>query len=87
MGRVRPEIVKRTARELLEKYRKAFTTDFEHNKQMVMKLTNVKSKKLRNKIEQLKARGIEFKITSMPIGVCVVYELESVRYKPEIPLV
>ena len=50
MGRVRPEIVKRTARELLEKYRKAFTNDFEHNKQMVMKLTTVKSKKLRNKI-------------------------------------
>lgn len=53
----------------------------------IIKLCSNDEEWIRNKIEQLKARGIEFKITSMPIGVCVVYELESVRYKPEIPLV
>ncbi len=50
MGKVRISIIKRTARELLEKYPDLFTRDFEHNKQVVKKLLDVDSKKLRNKI-------------------------------------
>lgn len=50
MGKVRSVIIKRTARELLEKYEKHFTLDFEHNKEMVAKLIDAPSKKLRNKI-------------------------------------
>ena len=50
MGKVRSVIIKRTARELLEKYEKHFTLDFEHNKKMVAKLIDSPSKKLRNKI-------------------------------------
>ncbi|MEM4817154.1 MAG: 30S ribosomal protein S17e, partial [Desulfurococcaceae archaeon] len=37
-------------RELIEKYRELFTRDFEHNKRIIVKLINVKSKKLRNQI-------------------------------------
>uniref|UniRef100_A0A7J3PK55 Small ribosomal subunit protein eS17 n=1 Tax=Staphylothermus marinus TaxID=2280 RepID=A0A7J3PK55_STAMA len=50
MGKIRIRIVKRTARELIEKYREMFTRDFEHNKRIIVKLINVKSKKLRNQI-------------------------------------
>ena len=50
MGKVRISIVKRTARELLEKYPELFTDDFEHNKNMVKKLIETDSKRLRNRI-------------------------------------
>ncbi len=50
MGKVRPSIVKRTARKLLSMYPDLFTGDFEHNKQMVKKLIETPSKKLRNQI-------------------------------------
>ena len=50
MGKVRTTVVKRTARKLLERYPDLFTGDFEHNKMVVSKLVEVKSKKLRNQI-------------------------------------
>jgi small subunit ribosomal protein S17e len=50
MGKVRPTIVKRTARKLLEMYPDLFTRDFEHNKRVVSQLIEYKSKKLRNQI-------------------------------------
>ncbi len=50
MGKVRIRLVKRTARELLEKYPDLFTTDFEHNKMVVKNLIDTKSKRIRNRI-------------------------------------
>ncbi|HIP65347.1 MAG TPA: 30S ribosomal protein S17e [Pyrodictium sp.] len=50
MGKVRPGLVKRTARKLLEMYPDLFTEDFEHNKRVVSMLLEVESKKLRNQI-------------------------------------
>ncbi len=50
MGKVRIRLVKRTARELLEKYPDLFTKDFEHNKLVVRKLVDTKSKRLSNRI-------------------------------------
>ncbi len=50
MGKVRPTIVKRTARKLLEMYPDLFTRDFEHNKKVVAQLIEYRSKKLRNQI-------------------------------------
>ncbi|MET1160243.1 MAG: 30S ribosomal protein S17e [Thermoprotei archaeon] len=50
MGKIRTKLVKRTARELLEKYPDLFTRDFEHNKRVVSKLIDTPSKKLRNQI-------------------------------------
>ncbi len=50
MGKVRPKLVKRVARELLTKYPDLFKRDFEHNKKVVSKLAVIPSKKLRNQI-------------------------------------
>ena len=50
MGKVRTEQVKRIARELLDMYEDKFTTDFEANKKLVVALTNISSKKLRNRV-------------------------------------
>ena len=50
MGKVRPKLIKNIARELLELYPDKFTTDFEVNKKLVQMLTDIKSKKLRNRV-------------------------------------
>lgn len=50
MGKVRTKLVKRIARELLERYPDLFTRDFNTNKQLVSKLAIIPSKKLRNQI-------------------------------------
>ena len=49
-GKVRIELEKRLARELVERFPDKFTTDFENNKKLVESLTNISSKKLRNRI-------------------------------------
>lgn len=49
-GKVRIELEKRIARELVERFPDKFTTDFETNKKLVESLTNISSKKLRNRI-------------------------------------
>jgi len=50
LGKVRTEYIKRTARELVERFPDKFTTDFENNKKVVDALTRVSSTKLRNRI-------------------------------------
>ena len=50
MGKVRTKMIKRTAKELLEKYPDAFTNDFEHNKKVVSQLVITGSKRVRNQI-------------------------------------
>ena len=50
MGKVRPEQVKKIARELVRRYPDKFTTDFENNKKLVESLTKVSSTRLRNRI-------------------------------------
>ena len=50
MGKVRPSFIKTTARKLLEMYPDQFTTDFEENKKKVAELTNVTSKRVRNRV-------------------------------------
>ncbi|AFK22840.1 30S ribosomal protein S17e [Pyrococcus sp. ST04] len=50
MGKIRQGFIKRVARELVNKYPNEFTTDFEHNKKKVQELTNVTSKRIRNRI-------------------------------------
>jgi len=56
MGKVRTEQVKRTARELLDKYPNKFSTDFEKNKKLVNEYTNISSTKVRNKVAGYTAR-------------------------------
>ena len=50
MGRVRTVYIKRTAKELIEKYGDMFTTDFEKNKEILNKIATFRSKRIRNKI-------------------------------------
>ncbi|MFO8110851.1 MAG: 30S ribosomal protein S17e [Thermoplasmata archaeon] len=51
MGNIRPTYIKRVAIELIDKYPEEFSVDdYEHNKKMVEKLTNVDSNMMRNRI-------------------------------------
>jgi len=50
MGNIKQTFIKRTARELFDRYPDKFTRDFEHNKKIVEQLTNVASKTIRNRI-------------------------------------
>ncbi|QGN06579.1 30S ribosomal protein S17e [Halorhabdus sp. CBA1104] len=47
---IKPAYVKKTATTLRERYPEVFSTDFEHNKELVSELTNVESKGVRNRI-------------------------------------
>jgi small subunit ribosomal protein S17e len=50
MGNIRPTYIKRVAIELVKRYPEQFTADFQHNKEMVGKLTDVSTVSMRNKI-------------------------------------
>ena len=50
LGKVRPEHVKRLARQLAEQFPDRFTKDFEKNKELVETLTDVSSTKFRNRV-------------------------------------
>ena len=50
LGKVRTEMVKRISIELVDRYEKSLTTDFEQNKQFLKEIELDVSKKLRNKI-------------------------------------
>ena len=47
---IKPAYVKKTARQLLEDYEKAFDADFDRNKEVVTELTNIESKEVRNRV-------------------------------------
>jgi len=50
MGNIKQTFIKRTARELFDRYPNEFSKDFEYNKKKVEELTNVISKVTRNRI-------------------------------------
>ncbi|MBS3112502.1 30S ribosomal protein S17e [Candidatus Woesearchaeota archaeon] len=50
MGRIKNKLIKRTAKELLQKYGVNFKKTFEENKQIIPKYAKINSKKLRNVI-------------------------------------
>jgi len=47
---IKPAYVKKIGNRLLEDYPDAFGTDFEHNKDVVARTTDVESKGVRNRI-------------------------------------
>mgnify|MGYP000922278665 FL=1 len=49
MGNIRSTYIKRVALELVQKYPSVFNDDFENNKLLVSKLTNVESTTMRNR--------------------------------------
>ncbi|HIE23093.1 MAG TPA: 30S ribosomal protein S17e [Candidatus Korarchaeota archaeon] len=50
MGTVRERTIKRIAYKLIKEYPELWTTDFEHNKKLVERVVDVKSKEYRNRI-------------------------------------
>jgi small subunit ribosomal protein S17e len=50
VGSIRQTYIKRVAIELVKRFPEQFTDDYEHNKQKVQELTNVKTSRLRNRI-------------------------------------
>jgi small subunit ribosomal protein S17e len=50
VGKVRPEIVKKLAKELVKRFPDKFTTNFEDNKKVLSSITPIDSVKLRNRI-------------------------------------
>lgn len=50
MGKVRTVLIKRLARELVDRYSVSFTTDFDNNKEVVDGLLTNTTKRLRNRI-------------------------------------
>jgi len=74
MGKVRPAMIKRTARELIEKFPDEITTDFEKNKRIVEKYTNITSKKVRNRVAGYLVRLAKLKLVE---GVKVESEEEA----------
>ena len=48
MGNIRPSLIKIRALRLIEKYPDQFTTDFDENKGLVERFTDVDNKKMRN---------------------------------------
>lgn len=66
MGKVRPDRVKKTARELISRFPNKFTSDFDKNKKIVETLTNVFSPRLRNRIAGYVVRLINIKNATEP---------------------
>lgn len=50
LGKVRPEHIKKAARQLIELYPHKFNMDFQSNKQAVESLAQISSHKLRNRV-------------------------------------
>ncbi len=50
MGRIKTQLIKRVSNELISAHRTELKEDFEDNKEIVAKLTDITSKKLRNSI-------------------------------------
>ena len=48
MGNIRPSFIKIRALSLIERYPDQFTTDFDENKGLVERFTDVENKKMRN---------------------------------------
>ncbi|MGC8646976.1 MAG: 30S ribosomal protein S17e [Thermoplasmata archaeon] len=48
MGSIRSANIKRVAREIVEKYPDMISEDFQKNKELVQKITNIPTKRVRN---------------------------------------
>ncbi len=63
MGTVREKAIKRVAYRLVKEYPELWTTDFEHNKMVLQRIANVRSKVYRNRvagyITRLKRRELQ----------------------------
>lgn len=67
MGKVRTEMVKRIAIELINKYTKSFNTDFDHNKRFLTELNIGVSKKMRNKVAGYATRVVKSDLMAIDV--------------------
>lgn len=61
MGRIKTLLVKRIAKKLIKEHSQEFSSEFNNNKGMVEKYTNVSSSKMRNVIAGYTARLVKQK--------------------------
>jgi small subunit ribosomal protein S17e len=61
MGRVRPNFIKRLARDLVDQKEGEFEKDFEHNKQVLKDMDQFESRKVRNRVAGYIVRVLENK--------------------------
>ena len=59
MGRIKTMLVKSIAKKLIKEHGKDFTSEFDKNKELVEKYTNVDSTKMRNVIAGYTARLVK----------------------------
>ena len=50
MGKVRPDKVKKAARDILTQYHERFTTNFEENKKILAPLVHIYSPRMKNRV-------------------------------------
>lgn len=67
MGKVRTEMVKRLAIELIGKYPKSFNIDFDHNKKFLTELNIGVTKKLRNKVAGYATRVVRSDLMAIQV--------------------
>ncbi len=61
---IKPDYIKKLGTRLIEQYPEAFSTDFEQNKESVVKLTNIESKGVRNRVAGYVTRKMRSKVTA-----------------------
>ena len=61
MGRIKILLIKNTAKKLIKEHGQEFTSEFDKNKELVEKYTNVSSAKMRNIIAGYTARLVKQK--------------------------
>ena len=61
MGRIKTQLIKRISNKLIKEFKKDFKKDFKENKEIVAKLADIPSKKIRNVIAGYVTRLIKTK--------------------------
>jgi small subunit ribosomal protein S17e len=67
LGKVRTELVKRVAIELIDKYPKSFNTEFDHNKKFLAELNVGITKKMRNKVAGYATRVVKSDLMAIEV--------------------
>lgn len=65
LGKVRIELVKRTSKELVDRYPERFTANFEENKQFLKEIEFTLSKRLRNRVAGYITRMMKAKVAQL----------------------
>ena len=80
MGRIKTLLIKRVTKKLIKDHGDEFTTDFDKNKILVSKFTDVKSQKLRNVIAGYASRLIKFRKSDKPMQKRFLKEEDFSKY-------